>query len=246
MGHVPPFAHFPGGALPVADLDHLLHIASGVSILQRFDDHGRVHQAREDAVGPDVLVGILQGDALREPEDSGFGCGVGHVGNAQTADPCDGRDIADHPAPLFFHDGEHVFTGQEDRFQVDRHDPVPGRFIDLHRTPDGHNPDIVVEDIDPPVGLEALIHHCLHFIGTGHINLHDGTNALFPIDDGFCLLDRGEVDVRGKHFCPLAGKQNRRRFAVSPSGPDRSRSGYDGYPILQPITHRVTSLKGSF
>ena len=95
MGHVPPFAHFPGGALPVADLDHLLHIAPGVSVLQRLDDHGRVHQARKDAVGPDVLVGILQGNALGESEDSGFGCGVGHVGNAQVADPCDGRDIAE-------------------------------------------------------------------------------------------------------------------------------------------------------
>ena len=64
MGNIPGIAHLFRRTLLIPNLNHLLHIASPIGLFQGFDDHRGVHQPGQNAVGPDIFIGVLQGDTL--------------------------------------------------------------------------------------------------------------------------------------------------------------------------------------
>ena len=87
IGDVPRVAHLAGRALRVARVDHLLHVAAAIGVLQGRDDHRRVHEPRQDAIAANALARVLQRDRPRERNHRTLARRVRNVRHAGPPDP---------------------------------------------------------------------------------------------------------------------------------------------------------------
>ena len=81
------------------------------------------------------------------------------------------------PPPCFAHVRDEGLRSQEDRLDVDRHDAVELRLLDLHQGLVAvGGAGVVDENVDPPEGLDCGLRRALHVLAARYVG-HEGDRA---------------------------------------------------------------------
>src|SRR5215475_13017736 len=149
IGDVPAGAHLVAqrhfGIAHRLDLGAWLVELAGAGV----DRHRRVHQAGQDDVGADAVLGVLVGELLREAHHRRLGRLVGDVGVG--GEHGHRRDVDDGAALLLAHDRDHLRAGEDAALEIDRHAAVErllGDLVELGIAARQRHADIVVQDVD--------------------------------------------------------------------------------------------------
>ena len=103
----------------------------------------------------------LDGEASGQREQRALRGRVGVLRDRAAEQRHEARDVDDRARALLDHLRDRVLAAEEDAADVDRHDLVPGRDV---RVDDrvvglGHDPGVVVEDVDPTVRGDRVLDH---------------------------------------------------------------------------------------
>ena len=234
--------------LRVARPPHRLDVAGRIAGRKprRVRDHRRLHQARQDAVDPDMIARELHGGCLRHLVHRRLGGAVGDVGNPEMADRGDRRDVDDRAAALLLHHGNDVLHGEIGALEIDREDVIPARLVHLDDISHFGDADIVVEHVDAAIGLQARRHHRLDLGFARDVGGESGRLAALAGDDFDGLLGCRRIAIDAKHLRALAREGGSGRLAIAPAGTDRSCAHHHRRLALEPFHRLLLPCEFSF
>src|SRR6201987_5685648 len=125
--------------------------------------------------------------------------------------------------------------------EVDREDAIPFGFRHLHHSAHLGNADIVVQDVDATIGLQAGGHHGFDLGRAGDIGSESRGLAAFASDDLHGLFSGRRIAVDTENLSALARKGRRRCLAIAPARADRAGAHHQCRLALEPI-HRASPL----
>ena len=132
----------------------------------------------------------LDGQRAGEREEGALRRGVRVLGDRAAEDRHEAGDVDDRPGALFDHDRDGVLAAEEDAADVDGHDLVPRRDVgvDDRVVGLGHDPGVVVEDVDPAVRGDGLVDHRLGARLGRDVDLDEARLAAVLADEADRLL----------------------------------------------------------
>ncbi len=145
------------------------------------------------------------------------------------------RDVDDGATPLLFHMWQDRFAGEEHTLEIDVADPVPAFLAGLHGPTQLQDADVVVEDVDVPIGAEAVLDHSFDLVSARHICLVYGTVTAFFVDDGLGLLGCGRLMSTVNTCAPSRAKSTAVALPLPHPGPEEPA----------PVTMATLSFKRS-
>ncbi|MBA7710034.1 hypothetical protein ES703_118962 [subsurface metagenome] len=160
----------------------------------------------------------MQGYLPGECHHSGLRAGISDSWRWLNSDGIERRDIDDDTAPLLFHIGQDILTGQEHAFQVNRQGLIPGLLAGFNWPAISTHPDIVMENVNPAKNLDTFFHHTLTITGSGHIGLKRNAFSAFLINVPLGLLSGFKVVINGHYFGAFSGEDNGGSLAVAHTG----------------------------
>src|SRR5579871_5452429 len=120
---------------------------------------------------PNIVLGVFGGNLVGKRIHAGLG---GFVRNhAGRTDSGNGGNIDNRSTAALSHGGKNAAAGEEHSFQIHGHDAVPRFFGEIQDVViPGPNADIVVENVDSPVGFQSGIHELSAVFSMADVRLH--------------------------------------------------------------------------
>jgi hypothetical protein len=142
-------------------------------------------------------------------------------------------EIDDRTAALLLHHRQDVLAAEEHAFQIVVDLRVPDLLRHLDRPARGRTADVVHENVDAAVDLEARLNHRSPGRILGHVALVRLDCAAGLADTLQRLLHRLAVLVGSEDLGALTRKQHRHRAPVAPAGTDATRTGDESHLVLK-------------
>src|ERR687888_1191213 len=210
-------------------------------LLEEAKQHRRLDRARAERVHPDPAARELNRELAGQREDGALRRRVGDLRRGRAHERDEGGDVDHRAAAALEQVRDAVFAAQEDalRVHVLYSRPGLGLGVEDRRVLRGHDPGVVVEDVDAAVAVGDRAVEAFDALRVGDVHLvEEGVAAL----GGGCLAllpgDVGDADA-----CALGGEEER-RLSADPAG----RAGDDDDLALEPAAHvaRKTFLTSEY
>src|SRR5579864_7878388 len=133
---------------------------------------------------------------------------------------------------------QHMLAGDEAPGDVQIERLVPLCFAQLHWTAHGRIAYVIMENIDPAVLRNDIVHDLFDLLGSRYVTDCCACRAALTRDDRDGLLCCIRVEIDTDDMRAFARKERRCRLSIAPTGTYRAGAEYDCDLVFQPTGHK--------
>ena len=177
------------------------------SLVEEPHEERRLHGAGAQRIDAHASARELDGELPAQGEDGALRGGVGDLRRRRAGEGHERGDVDDRAAAALEQMRDPVLAAEEDALRVDVLHALPRLDLRLEDrgVVRGHDPRVVVEDVDSAVALGRRGVHGLHAVGVGDVHL---------LEEGLAALGCGRlallgIDVGDADACALLREEDR-------------------------------------